>query len=60
MEPPPMNRQTDMTENITLLQTTYVDRNNFGNKNAFQLNANHPLADSMGYIKLEGKKIFLL
>ena len=30
------------------------------NKNAFQLNANHPLADSMGYIKLEGKKIFLL
>ena len=25
-----------------------------------QLNANHPIAESMGYIKLEGKKIFLL
>ena len=27
---------------------------NITNKNAFQSNANHPLADSMGYIKLEG------
>ena len=24
------------------------------NKNPFQSNANHPLADSVGYIKLEG------
>ena len=29
------------------------------NKNAVQSNANHPLADSMGYINLDGKKIFL-
>ena len=28
------------------------------NKNAFQSNANHPLADSMGCIKLEGTQIF--
>ena len=27
---------------------------NITNKNAFQSNANHPLADSMGYIKLDG------
>ena len=31
------------------------------NKNAFQSNANHPLADSMGYIKLHRKEdIFTL
>ena len=48
-----VERNSEVTEEFRLtFHSTYHCSQK--NKNAFQSNANHPLADSIGYIKLEG------
>ena len=44
------DRHTHTQTQLKLLPNTYTD----GKQVAFQSNANHPLAESMGYIKFEG------
>ena len=48
---PPMNRMINRCKNITLATTSLRP---VIKQVAFQSNANHPLAASMGYIKSEG------
>ena len=57
IQPYLQNRQSaigNVTFVVIIVHPEVSASNSENNKNAFQSNANHPLADSMGYIKLEG------